>query len=372
MRGFWKRGGVYWWTATVNGLRYRESTETSDWREASRIKNTRIAELRKAPADPLRRRASFGKLTVAAAVESYAAERRSQVSPRMVQYWKENGRRLTEFFADTKLATVSDEQMAAYQNHRRDAGIAPRTVNGELSVLRQLLRHARLWYRLSEDYHPLKNTKAPVGVALNDEALERLAKTVASRPEWLHAYVAFVLAFFCGLRSCEIKGLRWKDVNFEKRELDIHRSKTPAGWRTPSLNPACLLALSDLRSRAAAVGLAETEHFVLPWHGRDKRIDPTRPMTSWRTAWRSARKAAQLPGLRFHDGRHTALTVLGEKGLPDEVIRAQMGHVSRDMMKTYSHARRKALNEAARALEPRFSLPSATGGAGPQSGVLSQ
>ena len=77
-------------------------------------------------------------------------------------------------------------------------------------------------------------------------------------------------------------------------------------------------------------------------------------MTTWRSAWRSLRKAAGLDHVRFHDGRHTALTRLAEKGQPDWVIQAQMGHVS--MMRTYSPIRRKALDEAAAALEPTFKL----------------
>src|SRR5262245_33523377 len=64
------------------------------------------------------------------------------------------------------------------------------------------------------------------------------------------------------------------------------------------------------------------------------------------------RKAAGLPFVRFHDGRHTAITTLAEKGLPDWVIQAQVGHVAPEMMKTYSHIRRQALNQAADALEP--------------------
>jgi Phage integrase family len=75
-------------------------------------------------------------------------------------------------------------------------------------------------------------------------------------------------------------------------------------------------------------------------------------MTSWRSAWRSLRNAAGLPHVRFHDGRHTALTRLAEKGVADWVIRAQFGHVSPAMMAVYSHVRRKALDEAATALEP--------------------
>ena len=81
-------------------------------------------------------------------------------------------------------------------------------------------------------------------------------------------------------------------------------------------------------------------------------IDPTKPMTSWRSAWRSILKAAGLKGVRFHDGRHTVVTTLAEKGIPDWVIQAQVGHVDPQMMKTYSHIRREALRNAALVLEP--------------------
>jgi hypothetical protein len=114
------------------------------------------------------------------------------------------------------------------------------------------------------------------------------------------------------------------------------------------------VGLSELHQKAEALGYAQPEHFVFPWHGRNKKIDPTRSMTSWRSAWRSLRRAAGLPGVRFHDGRHTALTRLAEAGQPDWVIQAQIGHVSPQMMKTYSHIRRTALDEAAAVLEPTF------------------
>jgi integrase-like protein len=116
-----------------------------------------------------------------------------------------------------------------------------------------------------------------------------------------------------------------------------------------------LARLQELYDRAAKLGFAQDDHFVFPWHGRSKRLDPTKPMASWRTAWRSIRKAAGLKEVRFHDGRHTAITTLAEKGLPDWVIQAQVGHVAPEMMKTSSHIRRQALNQAAEALEPNTS-----------------
>jgi len=43
-----------------------------------------------------------------------------------------------------------------------------------------------------------------------------------------------------------------------------------------------------------------------------------------------------------------------EAGLPDGTIRAQVGQVSAQVMKRYSHIRRQELNRAAAALEPKF------------------
>ena len=274
----------------------------------------------------------------------------------MVAYWKENAKPLARFFGKAKLKNLTPGHLAAYQNARTEEGRAPKTINGELSVLRQVLTHARLWARFKDDYKPLRNTKPPVGQALTDEDQKKLFETARSKPQWLFAYVAATLSFYCGLRACEIKGLQWKHVDWLKKTLQIRRSKTPAGWRDPSLNQACLSALGELRVRAAKLGFAESDHYVFPSHRGKRMIDPTRPMSSWRTAWTALRKAAGLPNVRFHDGRHTALTRLAEQGQPDWVIQAQMGHVSPAMMKTYSHIRRKALDEAAATLEPSFKL----------------
>ena len=126
----------------------------------------------------------------------------------MVAYWKENAKPLTAFFGDTKLRSIPTDDLTAYQNERIDRGRAPKTVNGELSVLRQVLRHARLWYRLEDDYRALKNTKPPVGRAITDEEQHRLFEKAKYESRWLFAYVAAALAFYCGLRACEIRALQ--------------------------------------------------------------------------------------------------------------------------------------------------------------------
>jgi hypothetical protein len=182
--GLWKRGKHYWLDTVVHGERHREPLGTTDWREARDLEKKRIAELQQRPPDPTKRARKFSTLTVTAAIDLYADERRSQVSPRMAAWWKEMGRPLAAFFGDKRLRKISPADLTAYQNARRDLGRAPKTVNSELSVLRQVLKHAKLWYRFSDDYRALKNTKPPAGQALTDNDQAHLFEIAKSNPAW--------------------------------------------------------------------------------------------------------------------------------------------------------------------------------------------
>ena len=360
-----KKNGTFWMDFRVNGARYREPLGTCDRSEAHELMLKRIEQLKTKAPDPEKRSKSYGTMDIDTAVEAYSKERRNKVSARMVAYWKEQARPLTKHFGEMKLKRLTVEHLTEYQNARVEAGRAPKTINGEVSVLRQLLKHARLWYRF-EDYEPIPNHKPPVGRALTEEEQQRLFEVAQTRTDWLYAYTAGALGAFCGMRACEIRHLRWKDIDFEVGVLTIRRSKTPKGWRSPSLNSICREVLSQLHAKARLINAVDPEHYVFPWHGRQQKIDATKPITSWRSAWRSIRYTAarndkdkviypNLEGVRFHDLRHTAYTTAAERGLPDHVIVAQFGHSK--IMDDYLHIRRGALDEAAAALEPSFLRP---------------
>jgi integrase len=96
-------------------------------------------------------------------------------------------------------------------------------------------------------------------------------------------------------------------------------------------------------------GQCRPEWFVFPF-GKPLPKDPTRPITSFKTAWSKVRLKAGVKG-RWHDNRHTLVTELAESGAGDEVIMSIAGHVSRAMLSRYSHvrmeAKRRALDEIA-------------------------
>ena len=68
-----------------------------------------------------------------------------------------------------------------------------------------------------------------------------------------------------------------------------------------------------------------------------------------------SRAAAGLPGVRFHDLRHTCVTLLLDLGVPPHVVREIVGHSAIEVTMTiYAHAsleeKRKALGKLGEAL----------------------
>jgi integrase len=165
-------------------------------------------------------------------------------------------------------------------------------------------------------------------------------------------YPALVVDLNCGLRDAELRELRWRQIDLVyKKTLTVGKSKTDAGTgRVIPLNDTALAALKTHAVwYAKRFGECKPEWYVFP-AGKGQPNDPTRPVTTLRTAWTKARKNAKVVG-RWHDNRHTLVTELAESGAGDEVIMSIAGHVSRAMLSRYSHvrmeAKRRALDEIA-------------------------
>jgi integrase len=183
------------------------------------------------------------------------------------------------------------------------------------------------------------------------------------RPEWETAYLAAILCLNTTARGCELKGLQWADVDLFARTLTIRKSKTAAGERVIPLTDVAASALARLRRRAESFGTVEPSHYIFAafvpkftFSGNKivgynvTEFDPTTHVKSWRSAWRTLTKKAGLPGFRFHDLRHCAITQLAEGDTSDSTIMAIAGHVSKRMLERYSHVRMEAKRKAMGAL----------------------
>jgi integrase len=155
-------------------------------------------------------------------------------------------------------------------------------------------------------------------------------------------YLAFMFARNAGLRDTEIKTLTWGQINIAAKTVQVGRAKTDAGeGRIVPLNTELFEAVIAYREwYLERFGAMEDEWFVFPW-GKPRPSDPTRHVTSLKTAWKTVRKNAKAKG-RWHDNRHTLITELAESGAGDETILEIAGHVDRQMLRHYSHIRMKA------------------------------
>ncbi|MBY0496315.1 MAG: site-specific integrase [Cyanobacteria bacterium] len=163
-------------------------------------------------------------------------------------------------------------------------------------------------------------------------------------------YCAAVVAANTSMRPVEVKHLRRCDVDLVKRLVHVRRSKNETSHRVIPLNASAIEAAARMFERADLLGHTEPEHYLWPacqWG----RYDATNPMLKWDTAWRALRDAADLPGLRFHDLRHTVITELAEMGVADHVLESISGHLSRRMLEHYSHIRIDAKRQALDALD---------------------
>ena len=255
----------------------------------------------------------------------------------------------------TKLVgDITDSSVLRYQEDRLREKAAPKSINEEVRFLLKMLGDPGELIRAQ-----LKKTKQlkltvhkQIGKAFDSEESEKLAgKTRKSRSP--HMYPAFMLARNGGLRDTEIKTLTWGQINFDNRTVKVGRAKSEAGeGRVVPLNLEVYQALVEHRAwYRKRFGEIREECYVFPW-GRPMPSDPTRHITSFKTAWKTARKNAKVTG-RWHDNRHTLITELAESGAGDETIMEIAGHVDRQMLRHYSHIRMKAKREALEAVAVR-------------------
>lgn len=117
-----------------------------------------------------------------------------------------------EVFRPTPVGRITADAVLAYIAERKKAGMLNGTINRDPDVLRGVLKRANRWYMMAEEVRPLAVSHS-VGRALTDDDKVRLLKLAASKPEWQNARLAALLALNTAMRACEIRGLRWRDVD---------------------------------------------------------------------------------------------------------------------------------------------------------------
>ena len=158
--------------------------------------------------------------------------REGRVSERTTQIDRERAKVLKRHIGGVPVRKIDAAAIRAYQDARKAEGVSGRTVNMEVTLIRQILKRAKRWSIIADEVSNLPENQNVVGRALTLENKLLLFRMAASKPEWDVAYCAGVIAVNTTCRKVELLNLHWSDVDLFGRLLPIRRSKTEAGHRT--------------------------------------------------------------------------------------------------------------------------------------------
>ncbi len=167
------------------------------------------------------------------------------------------------------------------------------------------------------------------------------------------------VALLTGLRRCELFGLRWKHLDFDRRVIRVRESlyegkftlpKTKSSVRDiPMSNGLCALLVEHRRT----VATTQPDELVFA----NECGLPLNPQRLLREALYPACDRLGLPRIGWHAFRHTHATLLSDGGEPLKLAQAQLGHSDlATTLQVYTHvvpeSQRRAVAKLDRLLDP--------------------
>jgi integrase len=159
---------------------------------------------------------------------------------------------------------------------------------------------------------------------LSDAEEKRLRAAIEGRfPKFLPH---FLLSIHTGMRMTEQYGLRWNQVDFERRQLHLLRTKN-GDPRILPLNAVAVEALERLRGRGKPQG---TE----PAFPSARTGDASLGSRGW---FSTALEEAKVAGYSWHCNRHTFASRLVMSGVDLRTVAELLGHRTIQMVMRSSH-----------------------------------
>ena len=133
-----KRNKTWWTDFSVNGVRYRQSLDTTDWREAQASEKKLIADAGAGKLAPASKK--FARLAFVEAADRYLESRKLELSVRSFEKEEQLLVEPRKCFAATSLARIGVEELLAYRQARSKEGVGPTYINMEMGVIRRILK----------------------------------------------------------------------------------------------------------------------------------------------------------------------------------------------------------------------------------------
>jgi len=309
--GLRKKGNIWHIEKVIFGQLVRHSTGEAELEQAERYLAKIIDQHRKINVYGEKVERTFNEAS-ARFIEEYSHKRsldRDIVTLKVVM----------PYIGHLMLRQIHIGSLDFFIKERKQAGIKAGTLNRDIAIIRRVLSlSARLWRddqgRPWLDTVPMLPTlqgekRKPKPISWNEQ--EKLLKAL---PKYLAEMCLFALN--TGLRDQELCGLKWSDeclVNGLDTSVFIISDETAKnGYER--IVPLNFVSENIIKNRRG-----NDSDYIFDYNGRKlSRIN--------NRAWRTAIKASQLEGVRFHDLRHTFGMRLRAAGVSFEDRQDLLGH----------------------------------------------
>lgn len=328
-----KRGKRWWYDFTIRGVRYRESIpEAQNKQDALNVE----AQARRAVYE-----GRYGRQMRSTSFETFVKEvffpyaeanrKRHEQDKHVMQGFLDSlkGRALHE---------IPPMLIEQWKRKQVQAELKSSTINQKLRVLHRVFSLAVENGYLSDNpvskVRRLRETDPRERVMTYDE--EDALLEVMENPRYCNLRLFFQIAVNTGMRANEVLGLRWSEVDFSAREINLPYYRTKEG-KDKSI-PLNSFLVELLRERCLDSEGAETvfgDGASYPQIG---------------ALWREASASAKVSNLHIHDLRHTFASRLLQLGHRETDINKMLGHSSLKMTKRYVHSSEASRREAVESL----------------------
>jgi integrase len=249
--------------------------------------------------------------------------------------------------ANLNIAAITSKDIADFRDHRQSLGLAPATVNLDITILSSAFNAAWKQGHISVNpcaaIEPLKD-KAERKHIFMAKQVSALVKTAEGNWKGL-----ILLAFYTGARLGDCANLRWSNVDLISEIKTIRFQPLKGGGEVVTvIHPVLedyLLSLPTPKS---------DDDFLFPQLGG-------RSVSPLSKAFRKIMEAAHIEqrvirerskagrsvnALSFHCLRHSFSSILANAGVREELRMALTGHATRAIYQRYSHHDLERLRKA--------------------------
>ena len=207
--------------------------------------------------------------------------------------------------------------------------LSPSRINQIITVLRMILDSASERYDFDSPYKNIKSLKEG-RIEVTPFSLEEVQRIITSVRDDFKPY--YTIRFFTGMRTSEIDGLQWKNIDLQRREIHIREAlvngvlggtKTYGSDRTIQMNDRvyqAFLQQKSLNNGKSDFVFCNRDGGPLDYRLVNKRV------------WHPILRLLGLTPRRAYQTRHTAATLWLAAGENPEWVARQLGHSTTEML----------------------------------------